>query len=102
MKMVLPKATFFSSQTGQERDKKINSASDFNVVVWAAPRSPQTAMPPLEWPVELVVDLNYAENSMGIEYAQKLISLEKNVQYISGINMFNEQARQQQQFWSAL
>ncbi len=102
MKLVLPKATFFSSQTGQERDKKINQISDFNVVVWAAPRSPQTSLPPLDWPVDLVVDLNYAENSIGIEYAQKLISQERTVQYISGINMFNEQARQQQQFWSAL
>lgn len=102
MKRVLPKATFFSSQTGQDRDKKINQIADFDVVIWAAPRSPQTVLPPLDWPVQLVVDLNYAENSMGIEYAQKLISLEKSVQYISGINMFNEQARQQQQFWSAL
>lgn len=101
LKKVLPKATFFASQTGQDRDKKLNQANDFTVVVWASPRTPQTTLPPLEWPVELVVDLNYAENSMGIEYAQKLISLEKNVQYISGINMFNEQARQQQQFWSA-
>lgn len=102
LKKVLPKATFFSSQTGQDRDNKVNQTADFNVVVWAAPRTPQTTLPPLDWPVQLVVDLNYAENSMGIEYAQKLISLEKNVQYISGINMFNEQARQQQQFWSAL
>lgn len=101
MKKILPKATFFSSQTGQDRNNKESAAADFTVVVWAAPRSPQTALPSLDWPVQLVVDLNYAENSMGIEYAQKLISLGKNVQYIPGINMFNEQARQQQQFWSA-
>lgn len=102
LKKVLPKAHFFSSQTGQDREKKAEAtSSDFSVVIWAAPRTPQTAWPPLNWPIQQVVDLNYAENSMGLEYAQKLISSGKTIQYISGINMFNEQARQQQQFWSA-
>lgn len=102
LRKVLPKASFFSSQTGQDREKKDQaSLSVFNMVIWAAPRTLQTTLPPLTWPVQQIVDLNYVENSMGLEYAQKLISSGKNVQYISGINMFNEQARQQQQFWSA-
>jgi shikimate 5-dehydrogenase/shikimate kinase len=99
MKKVLPQAICFSSQTGSSRDQQ-PFKNDFKTMIWAAPRRAQTLFPPLEWPVEKIVDLNYVENSVGLEYAQKLISKNNSIQYISGLIMFREQARKQQEFWS--
>ena len=101
IKKVLPQATCFSSQTGKDREKDSGDQS-YSTLVWAAPRNDKTLLPPPLWPVKMVVDLNYSENSMGLEYAQKLISAGNEIVYISGLKMFNEQARQQQEFWSLI
>ena len=100
MKKVIPSATYFSSQTGNPRFKMIDS-QDYTTLVWAAPRSEKTLLPPTHWPIKIIFDLNYVENSMGLEYAQNLISDKKQLLYISGLQMFDEQATMQQEFWSA-
>ena len=91
MKSVLPKAHFFSSRE--------NTADTFNLapelVIWAAPRTSLTKYPPETWQPKLVLDLNYLENSMGLEYAQK-----KSCSYLSGLSMFKTQALYQQKYWS--
>ncbi len=90
---ILPNAIFYSARTQAPRDenKKVDSP---DVVIWASPRNDHIQMPPLSWSPQYVLDLNYAENSMGLEYAQG-----KNLKYISGEVMFFAQAEKQLQFW---
>ncbi len=90
---ILPEAIFYSAQTQNTRDEnKIIQNPD--VVIWAAPRKTEIQMPHNHWQPEVVLDLNYTENSMGLEYAQN-----KNIKYISGDVMFYAQAEKQMQFW---
>jgi len=67
-----------------------------DIVIWAVGRSRQAACqwPPSGWAPRLVVDLNYTEDSPGLEYAQRL-----GVAYQSGLNMFKTQAQRQREFW---
>lgn len=90
---VLPKAQFYSAQTQQNRNKTTKPFMP-NVVIWAAPRKAGIQWPLPQWPVQYVVDLNYMENSMGLEYAQRI-----NAKYISGVAMFLAQAEKQLDFW---
>lgn len=99
MKSILPKAAFFSSRTATLRDHRLIEKDGFSpdVLIWSAPRSKDTKWPVSKWQPKLVVDLNYQENSMGLEYAQKI-----NCRYLSGLSMFESQAEQQQHYWSQL
>ncbi len=101
IRSVLPQATYFSSQTGLEREIHQANRKDFKILIWAAPRLPDTLYPPTHWPLEIIYDINYVENSMGLEFAQKLKSNRTNMIYKSGLEMFFEQARKQQEFWSS-
>ncbi len=101
IKKLLPSASFFSSRSALNRDPKLISSQNYEVLVWAAPRNLRTLLPPSKWPIQKIIDLNYRENSMGLEYAQKLILNGHNVEYISGLEMFHEQALKQQEFWSS-
>lgn len=65
------------------------------IVIWAAPRTGETLMPPSSWNPAMVYDLNYKEDSMGREYAQKC-----GANYQSGLVMFRAQAQGQRLFWS--
>lgn len=95
MKSIFPSAQCFSSQTGAERDHYATAIHDVDLLVWAAPRSEGAKFPSELWKIKQIVDLNYLENSMGLELAQK-----RNIKYISGIKMFEVQAQKQQEFWS--
>lgn len=90
---VLPEAAHYSSRTGLPRDptKKVEHP---RVVIWAAPRHPETQMPPRDWRPAIIYDLNYKEDSLGLEYAQ--IS---RARYESGAEMFRVQAQVQRIFW---
>lgn len=92
----LPKARCFFSRTGKIRDG-LEEAQDLQpkIIIWAAPRTNETLMPPQTWNPAMVYDLNYKEDSMGREYAQKC-----GANYQSGLVMFTVQARGQRQFWS--
>ena len=90
---ILPNAVCYSAQTQKPRVEKQPNASP-DVVIWAAPRKFEIQMPPNHWQPEIVLDLNYTENSIGLEYAQN-----KNIKYISGDMMFYTQAEKQLQFW---
>ncbi len=91
MKFILPQAQFFPARSYTA------AANSFrpDVVIWAAPRLSDTLFPPESWQPKAVLDLNYVENSMGLEYAQK-----KNCSYVSGLGMFKAQALEQQKYWS--
>lgn len=96
IKKALPYASYFSSRTGKIKDDGTYQQSLHpKIVVWAAPRSAETVMPPSTWKPVFVYDLNYKEDSMGREYAQLC-----QANYQSGIKMFEAQALAQKIFWS--
>ena len=97
MRSVLPQAHYFSSRSATLKDHQMIEEAHFtpDIVIWSAPRLPETKWPVKFWTPRLVIDLNYQENSMGLEYAQRI-----NCKYISGSKMFQIQAEEQQKFWS--
>lgn len=91
----LPHASYFSSRTGRPRVGSEDAADlQPKIVIWAAPRSSETLVPPTTWNPAMVFDLNYKEDSMGREYAQKC-----GANYQSGLVMFTAQAQGQRIFW---
>jgi shikimate kinase len=93
---VLPDAQFYSARQGERRDQTSDVGWTPEVVIWAVGRSHMqvSQWPPLTWRPELVMDLNYAENSPGREYALRL-----SCKYQSGAEFFFAQADEQQLFW---
>jgi len=66
------------------------------LVIWATGRSR-----PFQWPAstvrpELIIDLNYSDDSPGLEWAVR-----ENLPYQSGLRMFKLQAEFQRVFWAA-
>lgn len=94
LRRALPKARYFESRTGKAREGETSEA-DFKALIWAAPRAAETQWPPALWRPDMVVDLNYKEDSMGREYAQSC-----GANYQSGLDMFLAQARGQRSFWA--
>lgn len=94
MKCVLPDASLYSSQTGQQRYPEQNNSGEFDYLIWAAPRTLQLKWPAENLQVNSVIDLNYTENSPGLEFAAH-----RNIRYISGMEMFKLQALKQREFW---
>jgi shikimate 5-dehydrogenase/shikimate kinase len=96
IKELLPKASFYSSRTGEAREgPQPNKPS---VIIWAVGFESfqnEGVYPPKDWTPRLVVDLNYTQDSPGIQCAHNY-----GCQYQSGLSMFIEQARKQQEFWS--
>lgn|GEM_PF-459213 len=90
----LPHARIFSARTGEERTTSTLMDKSPDILVWAAPRKESTLYPPPHWRPELIIDLNYTEDSMGREYALRVGAF-----YVSGHKMFVAQAKQQQVFW---
>lgn len=95
LKASLPHAQYFEARTGKDRQSgETANSSQPKIVVWAAPRSEETKLPPLEWKPLMIYDLNYKEDSMGKDYAQIC-----GANYQSGLVMFQGQARYQRSFW---
>jgi len=102
IKAALPEAQLFSLRTGENRVAGGPSASEFqpDTVVWAVGRSRTEAgtsapfTPPSNWAPKVVIDLNYADDSPGREFA-----LVKGCRYVSGLAMFRHQAAAQRSFW---
>ncbi|KHD88708.1 MAG: shikimate synthase [Bdellovibrio sp. ArHS] len=95
IRKALPHASYFSSRTALVRSG--SEGADLlqpKIVIWAAPRSAETKMPPTHWNPVMVFDLNYKEDSLGREYAQAC-----GANYQSGLVMFTAQAQGQRLFW---
>lgn len=95
MQSVLPAAYFYSSRTGQLRNERSADSSTYDYLIWAAPRRDEPVWPADELTIKTVVDLNYSENSPGLEFAAR-----RNIRYINGLEMLVLQAEKQQEFWS--
>lgn len=95
LKKTLSHASYFSSRTGTPREGSEEALNlSPKIVIWAAPRGPETIMPPKSWTPAMVYDLNYKEDSLGREYAQGC-----GANYQSGLVMFTTQAQGQRLFW---
>ena len=97
IRSVLPQAQFFSLRTRENRDSSGPRADEYSpdLVIWAVGRSKADINdPPEKWRPELVFDLNYSEDSPGRAFA-----LNSGSRYISGLSMFQAQARAQRKFW---
>lgn len=99
LRTVLPKAHFFSSRSGENRFANgLHSQGVLpKTLIWAVNRHRHVGMPPSHWHPEIVIDLDYAEDSPGREFAQ-----ERGSSYISGLQMFYLQAKLQRKFWEKM
>lgn len=95
LKEVIPQAVEFSARTGLPRDESVDLKFNPDVVIWAAPRYEGIQWPSKNWNPQFILDINYVEHSMGLEYAQ----LNPKTKYISGLEMFYAQAQAQFKFW---
>jgi shikimate 5-dehydrogenase len=95
VKRVWPQAIAFSMRTGQPRDDLQKSWLPDNskklIVIWAC--GPTDAIPPSQIKPDLVIDLNYREDSMARELA-----LQSKCIYVGGDIMFVAQAEAQMRF----
>ncbi|MEE8331828.1 MAG: shikimate kinase [Acidimicrobiia bacterium] len=95
---VLAEAVPYSARSGMPlSDGAGFGSAGPDIVVWAVGRNRQQACkwPPTGWRPHRVIDLNYGEDSPGLEYAHRL-----GAEYRSGLEMFRVQAELQQEFWN--
>lgn len=97
LEKVFPNAIYVSSRTGLVRES--NQAippkqKSKRVLIWAAPNSTDTKMPGAELMFDMIFDLNYSDDSMGLSVAQIL-----KLPYTSGLAMFIGQAEAQQKIF---
>jgi shikimate 5-dehydrogenase len=95
---VYPDCIEYSLRTGRTR-KESNKEVEVEfkdqlpqILVWAA--GPESPFPPESLQPQLVIDLNYREDSQARAYAKN-----QNAIYISGLKMFKVQALYQREFW---
>ncbi len=89
---LLPKATFYSARSGKPRAGQ-REYDHAEVLIWAAGNAEISTIP-AQWKPHLIIDMSYKENSPAREYA-----LSKSIQYQSGHQLFELQAKAQQAFW---
>ncbi|MBI4126521.1 MAG: hypothetical protein HY465_03425 [Deltaproteobacteria bacterium] len=91
LKTCLPEASFYSARTGELKEGPPLDAPD--LLVWASGRP--GALPPSSWRPKQLFDLDYRQNSPGLDYAER-----HGIPYTSGLEMFERQAEEQQVFWN--
>ena len=101
LQKILPLAQFYSARTTQPLNKKhspLNFSPD--TLIWAVGRKRMTEgckWPPKRWKPAQVIDINYTEDSPGLEYAFKVKAVYKN-----GLACFKEQANKQRELFKKL
>ena len=108
-----PFADFYSARTGKKHIKTASSVEQTQLketlsssspkklypdaIIWAVGRARMSncQLPPLSWRPRQIIDLNYIEDSPGLEYA-----LLTGAKYLSGKTMFEYQAKKQQEYFS--
>lgn len=94
IRSVLPNVAFYSSRTGELKGGPSESPSLLIWAVGAKAFAQKGCLPPKEWPVEKLIDLNYTQDSPGLAAAHHF-----QCEYQSGQVMFRAQAKKQQAFW---
>lgn len=100
LKSRVPQLVAYSSRSGCLRKTEASSFEESSPtsVIWAVGREAfdkEGVFPPECWNPTTVYDLNYSADSPGRACAKRFDCV-----YVSGIEMFIEQARAQQKFWS--
>ncbi len=95
---IFPNALQYSARSGECVNPQPLKVEP-NILIWGVGRNRQVNC---QWPQfktkpQLIVDLNYNENSPGLEYA-----VNNKINYESGLSMFKHQAQKQREFWSNL
>ncbi len=91
---ILPQAISVSVRTRRPRSADQSLPASVQVLVWAA--GPEDDFPP-EVNFEILVDLNYREDSRAREWA-----LRHGRPYVSGLDLFKAQAAGQREYWTRL
>jgi shikimate 5-dehydrogenase len=91
---ILPQAVSLSVRTRQPRSPDQCLPDKVQVLVWAA--GPEDDPPP-QFDFEILVDLNYREDSRAREWA-----LQHGRRYLSGLDLFLAQAQGQRDYWTRL
>ena len=98
LKLCLPKAQFYSARKGKLISPQKNKASfSPKFLIWAVGRKrlqEGCLWPPKHWKPLKVIDINYTEDSPGLEYA-----LQNSSHYINGTEFFKEQAKKQREIF---
>ena len=98
LKTLLPEAAFYSARKGESVYGE--SLSEVEVLIWGVGRQVMEKgcrFPPKEWKPSLVLDINYGEDSPGLEYA---ISI--GAEYKNGWDIFKKQAARQRALFADL
>ncbi len=99
IRRVFPAASSYSAQSGLPRNNELPCEFP-RLLIWGVGRAQfekSNIWPDPSWKPDVIFDLNYAEDSPGLEYAQKTGS-----RYVSGIKMFKAQALGQREFWQKM
>lgn len=93
---ICPGLVAYSARTGLAREEFL-SVDNPEFVIWGVGRDMMTEAkwPPKSWRPQKIIDLNYSENSPGLEYA-----LNCGAQHVRGDEFFRLQALEQQRVWS--
>jgi len=90
---LLPNAFLYSARTGLPRVGQVEEVSAPEVLIWAAGNSDILKVPE-HWRPQVIIDMSYKENSPAREFAAF-----RSIKYQSGHELFELQAKAQQQFW---
>lgn len=94
LRKIWPQAMELSVRSGQPRNPQDTSPAHVNLLIWAA--GPRESFPP-EIKFDLLLDLNYREDSKARELA-----MNQGKPYLGGDLMFKAQAAAQRQYWTSL
>ena len=101
LKKILPLARFYSARNSKLLNKNDSSKSFMpKTLIWAVGRKRMKEgcqWPPKSFKPKQVIDINYTEDSPGLEYALKVRAIYKN-----GFNCFKEQAKKQRELFKKL
>lgn len=89
---LLPNACLYSARTGLPRAGQVEVLAP-EVLIWAAGDSDILKVPAF-WRPQVIIDMSYKENSPAREFAAS-----RSIKYQSGHELFELQAKAQQQFW---
>ena len=103
LRALFPQARFFSARQAKpiwmtpEQEVAATTMNSPQSLIWAVPRSRMATSqwPPDDWRPQFVYDLNYTEDSPGLEYALRV-----GARYFSGRQVFLLQAEAQREFWA--
>ena len=98
LKQILPKAHFYSARTAQNLNPKGSPERiSPSILIWAVGRKrmDESCLQPLkQWTPLQVIDINYTEDSPGLEYAVKI-----KAKYQNGWSCFKKQAKKQREIF---